>query len=71
MSRAGGIDVGVRKGCDLVVLDGRRVVEHRSGLVAADLPSLLREYRVDTVAIDSPPSYRQGSDRRRAELDLA
>jgi predicted nuclease with RNAse H fold len=69
VSRAAGVDVGVKKGCDLVVLDGRDVVAHHSHLVPADLPALLARYRPAVVAIDAPPAYAMGAPRQ-AEREL-
>ncbi len=70
MSRAAGIDVGVRKGCDVVVLDGRDVVEHWPGVFPDELAALLGRQDPDVVAIDAPPAYAPTGSTRRAEREL-
>ena len=58
--RALGIDVGVGKGLDLVLIDERRVpldVVPRVGLDR--LLGLLDELAPDAIAIDSPPGWAQ------------
>jgi predicted nuclease with RNAse H fold len=53
-----GIDVGVRKGLDLVLLDdGLIPVETRRRVTVEDLPDLIRELGPDVVAIDAPPQW--------------
>jgi predicted nuclease with RNAse H fold len=69
VNRAAGVDVGVKKGCDLVVLEGRNLVAHHAHLVPAELPALLARYRPGMVAIDSPPAYAMGGPRE-AEREL-
>ena len=59
--RSLGIDVGVRKGLDLVLLEGAdgppAPVERRRRVRRAGLEQLLREWRPDVVAIDAPPQW--------------
>jgi predicted nuclease with RNAse H fold len=69
--RALGIDVGVRNGMDLVVLDDFDVVATHQRIVLADLPGLIRGARADVVAIDSPPDWAVEGRSRRAERELA
>ncbi len=66
--RALGIDVGVGKGLDVVLLDERltplRVVS-RVGLER--LGSLLDELHPDVVAIDAPPAWAPSGRSRQTE----
>lgn len=56
--RALGIDVGVRKRFDLVLLDAdREPVERRRKVEPADLDELIRAWRPDVIAIDAPPQW--------------
>ena len=56
--RALGIDVGVRKRFDLVLLDSeRQPVERRRKVEPADLDELIRAWRPDVIAIDAPPQW--------------
>jgi predicted nuclease with RNAse H fold len=56
--RALGIDVGVRKRFDLVLLDEeRQPVERRRKVEPADLDELVRAWRPDVIAIDAPPQW--------------
>jgi hypothetical protein len=56
--RALGIDVGVRKRFDLVLLDAeRQPVERRRKVEPADLDELIRAWRPDVIAIDAPPQW--------------
>lgn len=69
--RALGIDVGLRKGLDLVLLDEQRQVVD----VAARLPhDRLREvvecWAPDAVAIDSPPRWAPLNQMRETEREL-
>ena len=70
--RALGIDVGVGKGLDLVLMDDRRVPvrvvprvdpEHLAGLIAELAP--------DVIAIDSPPGWATRGGSRLTERTLA
>ena len=67
-----GVDVSVRRGLDVVVLDGdRRLFEPpRPRQSPADLEALLRRLRPDAVAIDSPPFWGVRGTSRRAEREL-
>ena len=70
--RALGIDVGVGKGLDLVVLDERRVPFPVVG--GASLPDVARtvhDYRPDVIAVDSPPSWAAAGRSRMTENELA
>ena len=63
--RSLGIDVGVRRGLDLVLLETpRSVIEVRSHITTADLPALITDLRPDSIAIDSPPSIGNGAPRK-------
>jgi predicted RNase H-like nuclease len=69
--RALGIDVGVGKGLDLVVIDERRVplrVEPR--IEVGRLPALIHEIEPDVIAIDSPPSWATSGASRLTERQL-
>jgi predicted nuclease with RNAse H fold len=69
--RALGIDVGVTKGLDLVVLDDDlipRQAWRRVGL--GQLGGLIQEVSPDVVAIDSPPGWARSGRSRKAERDL-
>ena len=69
--KALGIDVSVRRGLDLVLLDGSpEPVAIRSDVTPENLPDDLRELRPDVVAIDSPPAWGAGGGSRRAEKEL-
>lgn len=66
--RALGIDVGVGKGLDLVVLDSARVpvvVRPRVGLDG--LTGLIRELAPDVIAIDAPPAWATTGGSRLTE----
>lgn len=67
-----GVDVSVRRGLDIVVLDGRRrlVEAPRARQAPGDLEALLRRVRPDSVAIDSPPAWGLRGSSRRAEREL-
>lgn len=70
--RALGIDVGVGKGLDLVLLDDRRVpflVVPHAGL--DDLERVIREGSPDIVAIDAPPRWARDGRSRSTENELA
>ena len=70
--RALGVDVGVGKGLDLVLLDERRVplrVEARVGVESVS--DLIAETEPDVVAIDAPPSWAQAGRSRLTERMLA
>ena len=70
--RSLGIDVGVGKGLDVVLLDGRLVPLHVSSRVhVPDVRHLIRDLRPDVVAIDSPPRWAASGRSRRTERELA
>jgi predicted nuclease with RNAse H fold len=69
--RALGVDVSVRRGLDLVMLeDSPEPAALRSDVMPEALPDLIRELRPDVIAIDSPPAWGVGGGSRRAEQDL-
>ena len=76
--RSLGIDVGVRKGLDLVVLEretleprARRVGVERGGRIRIpELGSAIREVEPDVVAIDSPPGWARRGSSRLTEREL-
>ena len=67
-----GVDVSVRRGLDVVVMDaGRRLAEPPlANQTPADLEGLLRRLRPGAVAIDSPPAWGMRGSSRSAERDL-
>jgi predicted nuclease with RNAse H fold len=67
-----GVDVSVRRGLDVVVLDGRRrLVEAPLARQTPEaLGALLERLRPEAVAIDSPPAWGLRGTSRRAERDL-
>jgi predicted nuclease with RNAse H fold len=70
--RALGIDVGVAKGLDLVLMDDRRVPVHVEARVAlGSVYRLITEMEPDVVAIDSPPSWATAGRSRLTERTLA
>jgi predicted nuclease with RNAse H fold len=69
--RSLGIDVSVRRGLDLVLLDGSpEPAELRSRVRPEELETLLARWKPDVVAIDSPPSWGRSPGSRRAERAL-
>lgn len=70
--RSLGIDVGVAKGLDLVLMDERRVPLHvLSKVRVADVGRLIDDLRPDVVAIDSPPRWAPNGRSRLTERELA
>lgn len=70
--RSLGIDVGVSKGLDVVLLDERLVPLHVASRVhVADMERLIGDLRPDVVAIDSPPRWASSGRSRRTERELA
>jgi predicted nuclease with RNAse H fold len=70
--RSLGIDVGVDKGLDVVLLDERRVpLRIGSHVRVRDIPRLIEELRPDVVAIDSPPRWAASGRSRLTERELA
>lgn len=70
--RALGVDVGVRKGLDVVVLaDGApEPTEVRRRVQVADLPAVADELAPDVVAIDGPPGWAVSGRSRLTEREL-
>lgn len=69
--RALGVDVSVRRGLDLVVLDGSpEPAALRSDVKPEALADRIRELRPDVIAIDSPPAWGAGGGSRAAEREL-
>jgi predicted nuclease with RNAse H fold len=70
--RSLGVDVGVEKGLDLILMDERRVPLHvLSRVRVADVDRLLRDLDPDIVAIDSPPRWAASGRSRLTERQLA
>ena len=70
--RSLGIDVGVHKGLDLVLLDERLVPLHVASRVAVgEVARAIGDLRPDVVAIDSPPRWAASGRSRRTERELA
>jgi predicted RNase H-like nuclease len=63
--RALGIDVGVRKGLDLVLLEGLEVVETARRVRVQELGRLIGDLDPEIVAIDAPPGWalKRGGSR--------
>jgi predicted nuclease with RNAse H fold len=77
--RSLGIDVGVRKGLDLVVLERDRLeprawrVPVRTGDGRIRIPELgpaIRDAKPDVVAIDSPPGWARRGSSRQTEREI-
>jgi predicted nuclease with RNAse H fold len=69
--RSLGVDVSVRRGLDVAVLDASlKLVAIRPRQRVDDLPAVLREFAPDIVAIDSPPAWGLAGQSRRAEREL-
>ena len=69
--RALGIDVGVSKGLDLVLLDGdRAVVDSARHVLVDDLRKLVPDFGPDVVAIDAPPTWASSGRSRLTEREL-
>ena len=70
--RALGIDVGVGKGLDLVLMDERRVpLRIVSRLPVERLGASIQELTPDVVAIDAPPAWAPAGRSRKTERLLA
>jgi predicted nuclease with RNAse H fold len=70
--RSLGIDVGVAKGLDLVLMDERRVpLAVKTHVGPGEVGALLDELRPDVIAIDSPPRWAASGRSRRTERELA
>ena len=71
-ARALGIDIGVRKGLDLVLMDDRRTPVVRIGHASmGDVTRVIQDYRPSIVAIDSPPRWASSGASRLTENELA
>lgn len=69
--RALGIDVGVRKGLDLVLLDeDRRICEAARGVRLEELRALVEDLGPDVVAVDAPPGWARSGRSRLTEREL-
>src|SRR5437867_9714649 len=69
--RSLGVDVSVRRGLDLVLLNAsRRLLDVCPGVKVEDLPALLSDCKPDVVAIDSPPAWGSAGNSRLAERAL-
>ena len=69
--RSLGVDVSVRRGLDVAVLDAdRTLMSVRRRQDVDDLPALLEEFEPDVVAIDSPPAWGRAGRSRSAEREL-
>ena len=67
-----GVDVGVGKGLDLVVLDERRApLRVVSRATTDDVERLIGELAPDVIAIDSPPRWASAGRSRLTENELA
>lgn len=70
--RSLGIDVGVSKGLDVVLLDERLVPLHVSSRTrVGDVERLIGDLRPDVVAIDSPPRWAATGRSRLTERELS
>jgi len=69
--RALGIDVGVRKGLDLVLLGtDREVLETERRVQVRDLPTLVSDLGAEVVAIDAPSAWAVNGRSRLTEREL-
>lgn len=69
--RALGIDVGVRKGLDLVLLDeDRSVLDTQRRVTPAELARVVGDLGPDVVAIDAPPAWASTGRSRLTEREL-
>jgi len=69
--RALGIDVGVRKGLDLVLLDqDRTILETLRRIHVEQVAGIVEELGPDVVAIDSPPTWALDGRSRLTEREL-
>jgi predicted nuclease with RNAse H fold len=70
--RSLGVDVGVGKGLDVVLLDERLVpLQVRSHVRVRDVASMIDDLHPDVIAIDSPPRWAATGRSRRTERELA
>lgn len=71
MARSLGIDVGVRRGLDIVLLDGsREVLDSHRRVSLEEVPALVSEAAPDVVAIDAPPAWASSGRSRLTEREL-
>lgn len=69
--RALGIDVGVRKGLDLVLLDeDRSVLDTARRVTPGELAQVVGDLGPDVVAIDAPPAWASTGRSRLTEREL-
>lgn len=69
--RALGIDVGVSKGLDLVLLDDDRMVLDTARRVHVDdLHKLVPDFDPDVVAVDAPPTWASSGRSRLTEREI-
>ena len=69
--RSLGVDVGVRKGLDVVLLDDSLVpVDTARRVPVEELGGLIGSFAPDVVAIDAPPAWGSGNGSRRTEREL-
>jgi predicted nuclease with RNAse H fold len=68
--RALGIDVGVRKGLDLVLLEDGAIVESARHVRVEEVAHLVRDLGPDVVAIDAPPMWASTGRSRLTEREL-
>lgn len=69
--RSLGVDVGVRRGLDLVLLDDTRCpIETHRRVTPAQLGAIVADLEPDVVAIDSPPGWAISGRSRRTEREL-
>ncbi|MEW6059158.1 MAG: DUF429 domain-containing protein [Actinomycetota bacterium] len=69
--RSLGIDIGVSKGLDLVLLDDTRAIRDvRRRVATAELRALVDALAPDVVAIDAPPTWANSGKSRITEREL-
>jgi predicted RNase H-like nuclease len=68
--RALGIDVGVRKGLDLVLIEGRTLLDTARRVRVEELERLVGDLGPDVVAIDAPPAWASTGRSRLTEREL-
>ena len=69
--RALGVDVGVRKGLDLVLLgEDRAVLDTHRHVPPTEIARLVRDLGPDVVAIDAPPTWAASGRSRLTEREL-
>lgn len=69
--RALGIDVAVRRGLDVVLLDqDREIVDTHRSVTTDDIASVVDDAEPDVVAIDAPPAWASSGRSRLSEREL-